>query len=247
MTMSVKTNTNNISILQQEPSCQTMVHKNVCVQGTVTITPSVTTGEVTSFCIGNPLIGSCAGEMRENYEFTVSQKVCVQIPLTFSATASAVEDGIVGNGADLGQCTGTGCTQVVSFYRDNPITIGLIENAGGSIVLGINGNGLSLSVTTANVNDVLNFNAPSPPTPASFPLDQQYRFLYAQLLAANLNVLALEDLGVEICTYAIEAIAAANDFLATSPPEGKAGALEHRDDLARFNSGNAPGCPFLCD
>lgn len=81
---------------------------------------------------------------------------------------------------------------------------------------------------------------------ASSPLDQEYRALYAQLLAANLNVLDLEDIGVEICPYAIEAITAANNFLATSPPEGTTGALEYRDDLLRFNTGNAPGCLFFC-
>ena len=238
-------NNKNISILQQ-PTCQTIVHEKVCVQGTVTITPSVVSGESTSFCIGNPVIGSCAGELTESYQFTVSQNVCVQFPLTFSANVSAIGDGVVSRGTDIGPCTGTGCTQVVSFYRDNPITNELIASAGGSIVLGINGNGLSFTVTVANANDVLNFNTPTPPAPADPTLNQQYRFLYAQLLAANLNILELEAQDFEICSYAVQAIAAANNFLATSLPEGSTGADEYQEDLLRFNTGNAPGCPFLC-
>lgn len=240
---------NNISILQQQqPTCVATVHENVCVQGTVTITPSVVSGESTSFCMGNPLIGSCEGELSESCVFTVSQNICVQIPLTFSATASAVEDGIVCGDPDIGPCTGTaGCTQTIGFFRDNPLTNDLIAQAGGSIVLGINGNGLSFTVTAANANAVLNFNTPSPPAPANPPLAQQYQALYAQLLAANLNVLNLASQNVEICSYAIEAIAAANNFLATSPAGGTTGAPAFQEDLERFNAGNAPGCPVHCD
>ncbi len=41
--------------------------------------------------------------------------------------------------------------------------------------------------------------------------------LYYKILVANLNVLNLEHQDVKICTFAIEAIAAANNFLAISP------------------------------
>mgnify|MGYP001041356202 CR=1 FL=1 len=180
-------------------------------------------------------------------QFTVSQNICVQIPLTFSATASAEEDGIICGVPDIGPCTGTGgCTLSIGAFRDNPLTNELIEGAGGSIVLGVDDDGLSFTVTTANANDVLNFNTPSPPAPENPPLAQQYQVLYAQLLAANLNVLNLQSQGVEICSFAIQAINAANNFLATSPPGGTTGAPAFQEDLARFNSGNAPGCPLHC-
>jgi len=167
--------------------------------------------------------------------------------LTFSATASAEEDGIICGVPDIGPCTGTGgCTLSIGAFRDNPLTNELIEGAGGSIVLGVDDDGLSFTVTTANANDVLNFNTPSPPAPENPPLAQQYQVLYAQLLAANLNVLNLQSQGVEICSFAIQAINAANNFLATSPPGGTTGAPAFQEDLARFNSGNAPGCPLHC-
>ncbi|MHC1723950.1 MAG: hypothetical protein AB9836_12190 [Aminipila sp.] len=238
-----------VTVLQQEPGvCESIVHETVCVQGTVTITPSVVSGTSTSFCVGNPIIGSCPGELQRTCEFTVSQNICVQIPLTFSATASAVENGLVCSTPDIGECEGTtACTHTIGFYRNHPeVTNELITNAGGSIILGINSNGLSFTVTTANANDVLSLNTPAPPAPANPPFANQYQNLYAQLLAANLNVLALEEQGVEVCTFALQAISAANTFLANSPVGGTAGAPGFQEPLERFNSGEAPGCPVHC-
>lgn len=152
-----------VSVQQQEMGCQTLVHETVCVQGTVTITPEVRSGRSRSFCVGDPVIGSCEGELRRFCQFTVSQNICVQILLIFSATASAVSNGIVCGTPETGPCPGApsdGCTHTIGFFRDNPeITNQLITDAGGSIVLGT-GMGLSFTVTTANANDVLNFNVP---------------------------------------------------------------------------------------
>lgn len=166
--MSACTDCNNtklrkINALQVDEKCEAIVHETVCVQGTVTITPSVVSGESTSFRVGNPIIGRCAGELQSSCVFTVSQNICVQIPLTFSA--SAVEDGLVCGEPDIGPCTGVGaCTRTIGFFRNNPdITNELIANAGGSIILGVGSDGLSFTVTTANSNAVLTFMTPSPP------------------------------------------------------------------------------------
>jgi len=233
---------------QNEDVCPTVVHENVCVQGTVTITPSVVSGDIISFCLGNPIIGSCPGQLQRFCSFTVSQNICVQIPLTFSATASAVPNGIVCGTPNTGACTGgTACTHTIGFYRTHPeVTNALITAAGGSITLGT-GAGLSFIVNTANANDVLSLNTPAPPAPGSPPFAGQYQILYAQLLAAKLNVISLTALGVEICSFAIAAIAAADNFLGTSPAGGKAGAPDVQEPLAQFNEGDAPGCPFHCN
>nr|WP_315020014.1 hypothetical protein [uncultured Aminipila sp.] len=253
--MSVCTDCNNSNIktvttLQnQDAVCESIVHETVCVQGNVTITPSIVSGPSTSFCVGNPIIGSCPGELRRNCVFTVSQNICVQIPLTFSATATAASNGIVCGIPDIGPCEEiTACTHTIGFFRNNPdFTNELIINAGGSIILGVNNNGLSFTVTTANANAVLNFNTPSPPAPARPPLSQQYQNLYAQLLAANLNVLVLEAEGIKVCSFAIEAINNANIFLANSPAGGTTGAPEFQAALEEFNSGEALGCPTHCE
>jgi hypothetical protein len=235
---------------QTQTGCSTIISQTVCVQGTVTITPNVVDGPSQSFCVGEPMIGECPGTLQDTCSFTVNQRVCVQIPLTFSATGSATPDGLVCDTPIVGTCPGGEdlCTFSIGHFRDNTdFTNQLITDAGGSIVLGTNSDGLSFTVTTANANDVLNFNTPSPPAPANPPFEQQYQVLYAQLLAANLNVLNLTAMGFEICDFATDAITAANNFLATSPAGGMAGAPAVQEPLAQFNEGNGPGCPPHCE
>lgn len=225
--------------------CPTVVNETVCVQARVTITPDVETGEIRSFCVGNPMIGNCPGtpSTTGDCSFTVSQRICVQVPLTFSADATAEPTGIVCGIPDVGECQPAGCTLTIGFFRNNPeVTNALITNAGGSIILGIDAQGSSFTVTTANANDVLSFNTPSPPAPGSPPFSNQYQVLYAQLLAANLNILRGAT-----CPFALEAIVAANAFLAASPSGvGMDGAPDIQEPLAQFNEGNAPGCPTHC-
>jgi len=85
------------------------------------------------------------------------------------------------------------------------------------------------------------------PAPNVPPFAGQYQVLYAQLLAAELNVPALTALGVEICTSAITAINAADSFLGMSPLGGMAGAPIVQEPLALFNEGDASGCPYHCN
>lgn len=152
-------NSNNFALqpnaLQDENTCPTVVHENVCVQGTVTVTPSVVSGDSQSICLGNPIIGSCPGELVKSCSFTVSQNICVQIPLTFSATATAVPNGLVCGTPDTSNCpNGTACTHTIGFFRNHSdVTNALITAAGGSITLGT-GAGLSFIVNTTNANDV---------------------------------------------------------------------------------------------
>ncbi|WP_242966707.1 hypothetical protein [Desulfosporosinus sp. FKA] len=90
----------------QIAQCPATVHETVCVQADVTITPSVVVGDVESFCVGDPIIGACPGTPSPTgtCTFTVSQNICVEIPLTFSAGATAVPSGIVCGKAQIGQC-----------------------------------------------------------------------------------------------------------------------------------------------
>ncbi len=223
-------------------SCPTTVHENVCVQAEVKITPEVTVGEIMTFCDGNPFIGGCPGTQVDFCSFLVSQRICVQIPLTFHAAAEATPAGIICGRPDTGGCAPGTCTHTIGYFRTHPEeTNDLITGASGSIVLGINGDGLSFPVTTTNANAVLSLNTPEPPAPSDPPFAGQYQILYAQLLAANLNVLSGAT-----CDFATGAIQNANTFLANSPPGGMAGAPDVQEPLAQFNEGNAPGCPFHC-
>jgi len=222
-------------------ACPTTVHETVCVQANVRIEPQVEVGTITSSCCGNPFIGSCPGTPVRFCEFMVSQNICVQVPLTFHANATATPSGIVCGTPDIGGCPETTCTFTIGYYKNHPdVTNALITDAGGSIILGIDAIGLSVTATTANANDILNL-MPPPPAPDTPPYDGQYEVLYAQLLAANLNVLRGAT-----CEFAVSAIAAANTFIANSPPGGMMGAGTVQEPLATFNEGMAGGCPVHC-
>ncbi len=243
--MSVCTDCNklkkNIEILQNGETCDTIVNETVCLQGTVTITPEIdTTGESTSFCIGNPIIGSCEGILRPNCVFTVSQLICVQIPLSFSATATAAADGIVCGEPGIGPCDEAGaCVYSRGFFQTNDELVAALL-AFGPITLGIDDEGFSFTVTTlADAQAVFTNAVPGSPNP-------QYNQLYAQLLAANLNVRRLLDQGFEICQFALDAIAAANNLLASEVVQPNNVVTGIQEDLAEFNEGNAPGCPLPC-
>lgn len=225
-------------------ACPTTVHDQVCVGASVTIAPQVDVGDIQSFCVGDPFIGSCPGIPAPSCSFNVSQRICVQVPLLFHATATVEPTGIICDDAQTGLCgTPTVCTHTIGYYLNHLTEVGqLITVAGGSIVLGSNSTGLSYTVTTAvEAEAVLSLNTPAPPAPDSPPYAGQYQILYAQLLAANLNVL-----NGATCTFATDAITAANSFLAMSPPGGMDGAPALQDALAQFNQGNAPNCPLHC-
>ena len=229
----------------KEGQCPAIVHESVCLQANVIIDPNVQVGEIQSFCIGAPIIGACPGAPSPEREcvFTVSQNICVQVSLNFWANAAAVPTGIVCGSAREEPCPPTDhCTYSVGYFlTHSDLTNNLITAAGGSIVLGIGSLGVSYTVTTVNAMQVLALMTPSPPAPPFPPYLPQYRVLYAQLLAANLNVQ-----NKATCTYAIDAIAAANTFIANSPTTGMDGAPALQKQLEEFNKGLAPGCPEHC-
>lgn len=236
----------NYYIVQTQAECPAFVHETVCVQADIAISPSVDVGDIESYCVGGPVIGACSGtpSPTNTCTFSVSQSICVQIPLTFSAQATAVPTGIVCGLPISGSCpSSAACTYTIGYYLTRPaVTNALIELAGGSVVLGIDGAGASFTVTATNADAVLSLHTPSPPAPASQPYAGQYQILYAQLLAANLNILS-----GALCGFAVDAIAAANSFLATSPSGiGKDGAPAMQILLKQFNEGTAPGCPGHC-
>lgn len=90
----------------QIAQCPATVHEIVCVQADVTITPSVVVGDVESFCVGGPIIGKCPDTPSPTGTcvFTVSQNICVEVPLTFSAGATAVPSGIICRNPITGPC-----------------------------------------------------------------------------------------------------------------------------------------------
>ena len=85
--------------------CSAIVNETVCVQAEVTMTPRVVVGTIESFCVDGPAIGDCPGTPAAECTFTVSQNICVQVPLTFSAMATVEPKGIVCGTPAVGACT----------------------------------------------------------------------------------------------------------------------------------------------
>ncbi|MDP4152775.1 MAG: hypothetical protein Q8865_04935 [Bacillota bacterium] len=223
--------------------CPATAHETVCVQADVTISPDVVVGEVSSSCVNGPAIGGCLGYLQDSCTFSVSQHICVQIPLTFSAEATAMPKGIVCGTPKTGVCQGPGCTYTIGYYQTHmDLTGALLTLAGGSITLGIDSQGTSFIVNSGNIDLVFNRTVTSPPAPASNPYKAEYASLYEQLLAANLNVL-----NGATCDYISGVIENANQFLADSPSGvGMEGAPFYTTELTAYNEGNGPGCPSHC-
>lgn len=228
-------------------TCPVTVNNNVCVDAEVIITPRVRVGRISTKCVNGAKLGICAGESKESCSFNVSQEICVQIPLTFAANAIANPLGITCNEPGIGLCNGSAsCTYTIGHYKNTEeLILELLELAGGSIPLGeSSATGLGYTVTSvAEAVAVLKFNIPTSALPSGGTYIPQYAVLYAQLLAAKLNVLNGAS-----CTFATNKISDADNFLATSPPTtGKDGASEIQEDLALFNEGDAPDCPEHCN
>lgn len=224
-------------------SCYTVVHDTVCIDAEISIMPSVTVGDIHTYCDGDAIIGGCTGTPSQSCNFNVSQRICVQIPLTFAANANATPLGITCGIPEIGLCPIiTSCTYTIGYFRNHPNLITeLLTIAGDSIVLGDSNTGLGYTVTTtAEAVDVLDFNIPASALPTNFIT--QYSVLYAQLLGAKLNVL-----NGATCDAATVAIVEADSFLATSPPEGKEGASDLQEVLALYNEGNLDECPGHCE
>ena len=236
----------NNNAVDAEAACQDAVQETACVQAMVKLAPKVEVGEIQTFCVNDPLIRPCSGIPSPTgfSRFLVSQDICVQIQLTFSADIEAEPTGISCGAPGVGpRARFTSCTYTIGYYKNHPeVTNSLIVLAGGSVILGASDIGASLTVTTLNAVNVLSFNNPSPPIPATAPLSNQYQVLYAQLLAAKLNVLR-----GAVCDAATAAIAAADAFIASSVSGvGKEGADTVQEPLAAYNEGAADGCPFHC-
>lgn len=83
-----------------ENSCSTDVYVPATVCTEVTITPFVHDPEPTTFCCGKPRISvsptPCPGTRNGNIRFTVSQDICVNVPLEFGAVATVGDPFVQG-------------------------------------------------------------------------------------------------------------------------------------------------------
>ncbi|TCP56034.1 hypothetical protein EV586_103694 [Tumebacillus sp. BK434] len=235
-----------VTLVDPMVNCPVTVSDQVCLQADLEIVPSVTTQTISVKCVGGPVLGPCASPPMTAptpCRFSVSQVICAEFKLNFSAEAAVRNTSATCEMPALTPCPPTpppppppppgSCTHTIGFWRNQGVDL---TTSFLPILLG-NGGGLSINVTTtAQAVAILQPSS----GPSSVP---QYNQLYAQLLAANLNVL-----NGATCAAATAAIAAANEFLSASDtPDQKTVAAALASTLEQYNSGQLDECPGHCE
>lgn len=97
-------------------TCPAVAYQPLTVCVPVTITPFANALPTTTFCCGDPIItpgtGNCGGILNGNCTFTITQNICVSVPIEFGATS------IVGN--PFVQCEDATAEDVCSDCDPNP-------------------------------------------------------------------------------------------------------------------------------
>ena len=73
--------------------CPATAYQTVCMRAKVDIVPDIQVGKPRVTCLDGPFIGCCCGAPSSTCSFYVSQKVCVKVPIAFSAKVTARADG----------------------------------------------------------------------------------------------------------------------------------------------------------
>ncbi len=86
---------------QEAEVCSGIAYQRASVCVPVTITPFANPGNTTTLCCGTPVVSAgaenCTGTVNGNCSFTISQDICVAVPVEFGAT-STVSDILVNCG-----------------------------------------------------------------------------------------------------------------------------------------------------
>lgn len=77
---------------KKDKTCPATGYQSATVCVPVTIRPFAKPGKTTTYCKGNPIIkpdsDTCHGTINGVCNFTISQEVCVEVPVDFGATAT---------------------------------------------------------------------------------------------------------------------------------------------------------------
>lgn len=99
--------------LNETPTCPAIGYQSASICVPVTVTPYAQTGIATTKCCGSPVVTSgrdvCGGVRNGSCFFTISQDICVAVPVEFGAVASVGDSYVSCNGAsDSDICTSCG-------------------------------------------------------------------------------------------------------------------------------------------
>lgn len=82
----------NSNVLAETQTCPAVGYQSASICVPVTVTPFAQTGATVTKCCGNPVVtpglATCSGVRNGACTFTISQNVCVAVPVAFGATAT---------------------------------------------------------------------------------------------------------------------------------------------------------------
>ena len=101
-------------VLNEIQTCPAVGYQTASVCVPVTVTPFAQTGHAVTRCCGEPVVmqgNTCAGARNGSCVFTISQDICVAVPVSFGATATVGEAYVSCNAASAEDICTT-CTQL---------------------------------------------------------------------------------------------------------------------------------------
>lgn len=88
--------------------CEDVVNANVCISAKVVIDPIVEIGPIRTECLPKPEVIPCDEKFvpgrDKSCSFIVRQRVCVEIPIAFGTSTTAIPFGMACKGVDVGPC-----------------------------------------------------------------------------------------------------------------------------------------------
>ncbi len=102
-------------------TCPAVGYQSASICVPVTVTPFANTGTTSTKCCGGPVVTSgrniCGGTKNGSCAFTISQDICVAVPVAFGATANVGDMYVNCNGASSDDIC-TNCDEE-PIYMDN--------------------------------------------------------------------------------------------------------------------------------
>ena len=93
----------NANLLNETQTCPTVGYQSASICVPVTVTPFAQTGATTTKCCGDPVVTQgrevCGGTKNGSCFFTITQDICVAVPVEFGAVATVGESYVNCNGA----------------------------------------------------------------------------------------------------------------------------------------------------
>lgn len=104
--------------IQEDQTCPTVGYQSASICVPVTVSPFAKTGMTFTKCCGAPVVVpgkvTCEGERNGSCVFTISQDICVAVPVEFGATATVGDTFVNCNDASAEDiCMDCGKTPVV--------------------------------------------------------------------------------------------------------------------------------------